>query len=173
SYSLTDKELAFVTSNDSLSDSVMNIAQYLTRKKFPRWGGFQDVLLAQGLKFKQIRDPFIQVLHTKDPDHWLTVSNIGAPPNSVFVYDSIDEDVPPDAVKQVCSILKLQLANINVFVKPAQSQGGTLDCGLFAIANMYCIASGKDPTTVSFRQHSMRTHLLNCLKKGVMTDFPI
>lgn len=51
SYSLTEKELAFVRSNSSLSDSVMNIVRYLTRKTFPHWGGFQAVLLAEGLKF--------------------------------------------------------------------------------------------------------------------------
>lgn len=73
----------------------------------------------------------------------------------------------------MCSILKLKSANLNIFVRPAQNQGSSLDCGLFAIANMYCIASGKDPTTINSRQQLMRSHLLKCIRNGVMEDFPI
>lgn len=172
SYSLSDIDLGHVACNMKLSDSVVNVAQHLIHKKFPRWGGFQDVLLGKILKFSRTVGPFIQILHTTNPDHWITVSNIEAPSDSLFIYDSIDQPVPPDAIKQACNILKPRCANIKIFVKPVQDQGCTLDCGLFAIANMYCIASGKDPTKLSFRQDILRSHLLKCITGGVIEDFP-
>ncbi len=44
---------------------------------------------------------------------------------------------------------------------------------LFAIAYMHSLASGKDPAKVKFAQNQMRNHFLDCLKRGVLSDFPI
>ncbi|XP_050038259.3 uncharacterized protein [Dermacentor andersoni] len=173
SYSLTEDDLNALMRGGSLSDSVINIAQYLTKRKFPNVQGFQDVLLGQRLRFSQVTGMFVQILHVRNPDHWLTVTNIGASQDEIFVYDSIDQDTSPDAIKQVCHILKSPSPNKTFLTKPAQNQGTTLDCGLFAIANMYYIASGKDPSQLNINQSMLRSHLLKCLQKGTIDDFPV
>lgn len=167
------KVLTDVAQGGSPCDSVINIAQLLIHKKFPSMGGFQDVLLGQGLHFNRVRGTFVQVLHTGNPNHWLTVTNAGAPVNTVFVYDSIDQGIPHDAVKQICNMLKLQSPTLTLQAKPSQNQGNTLDCGLFAIANMYSIASGNEPSDLHFNQGALRSHLLKCMERGVIDDFPI
>lgn len=172
-YSLCDKDLQAVEEGTSLSDSVINVAQILIRKKFPGLSGFQDVLYGQGLKFSQVTGTFVQILHTESPDHWVTVTNAGAPMGIVFLYDSLDQDIQPDAVRQICNMLKPQSAALTIETKPAQNQGSTLDCGLFAIANMYYIASGKEPSSLTLSQKALRSHLLKCIRNGVMEDFPL
>lgn len=171
SYSLSDKDINDVAQGRSLSDSVINVAQWLIHNKFPYMSGFQDVLLGQGLKFSRVNGVFMQILHTQNPDHWLTVTNAGAPENTVFMYNSLDQDIPTDAVKQICNMLKLQSPMLTINSAPVQYQGATLDCGLFAIANMYSIASDYEPANLHFDQSSMRDHLLKCIQKGAMDDF--
>lgn len=104
SYSLSEDDLNTLMRGGSPSDSVINIAQCLIKRKFPNVGGFQDVILGQRLRFSQVTGIFVQILHVRNPDHWLTVTNIGAPQDAIFVYDSIHQDTPPDAIKQVCHI---------------------------------------------------------------------
>ena len=53
-----------------------------------------------------------------------------------------------------------------------QQQGGT-DCGLFAIAYAFSLASGEDPTRIKFKQDNMRQHLIDCLQAGTMLPFPV
>lgn len=111
-YSLSDADLNVLVQGTSISDSVINVAQYLIQKKYPTRVGFQDVLLGRRLQFAQVKGPFIQILHVRNPNHCLTVTNIGADINTVFVYDSIDQDTPPDAVRHL-SYAKITATNIN------------------------------------------------------------
>lgn len=57
--------------------------------------------------------------------------------------------------------------------KPAQNQGTTLDCGVFAIANTHYIASGKDPSQLNVNQAMLRSHLHKCLQEETVDDFPV
>lgn len=172
-YSLCDKDLNAVEGGTSLSDSVINVAQFLVGRKFPGISGFQDVLCAQGLRFSKIYGTFVQVLHTRNPNHWVTVTNAGAPKDTIYLYDSLDQDIQPDAVRQICNMLKSKSAAVIIESKPAQNQGNTLDCGLFAIANVYYTASGKEPSSLTLNQKALRGHLLKCIRTGAMDDFPL
>lgn len=101
------------------------------------------------------------------------MTNAGAPNDTVFLYDSLDHDVQPDAVHQICNMLKSESAALTIESKPAQNQGNTLDCGLFAIANMYYIASGREPSSLTLNQKALCTHLIKCIRTGTMEDFPL
>ena len=57
--------------------------------------------------------------------------------------------------------------------KYCQSQNGSADCGLFAIAFASVIAKREDPSCYNFNQQTMRDHLHQCLSNGVFTDFPV
>ena len=54
-----------------------------------------------------------------------------------------------------------------------QKQKGYTDCGLFAIANAYELASGNIHFNykVSFDQSTMRKHQVNCLEKEEISSF--
>ncbi|XP_075556493.1 uncharacterized protein LOC142588536 [Dermacentor variabilis] len=172
-YSLSDADLNALVQGTSISDSVINVAQYLIHEKLPHWDGFQDVLLGHRLLFTKVESPFIQILHVRNPDHWLTVTNVDADENTVFVYDSIDQGTPSDAIRQICHMLKLQSPTLTICTKGAQNQCNTLDCGLFAIANMYYLASDRRPENLNLSQSMLRRHLLKCMQKGNMEDFPL
>ena len=64
------------------------------------------------------------------------------------------------------SVLELQKLSV-------QQQHGTQDCGLFAIAfALMEVCLGSNVETVSFKQSKMRSHLIDCLNKGLMSPFP-
>ena len=51
-------------------------------------------------------------------------------------------------------------------------QGGSYDCGLFAIAFATALAHGMDPVECFFDQRKLRRHLYQCLVAGKLTPFP-
>ena len=53
-----------------------------------------------------------------------------------------------------------------------ETEVGSSDCGLFAIANVMALASGIDIERVTFRQTKMRSHFLQCLQEQRLTMFP-
>lgn len=59
-----------------------------------------------------------------------------------------------------------------VELPPRQIQRGGLDCGLFAIAFAYNLASGNDPSQITYDQSRMREQLVKCLEKGSFEPFP-
>ena len=60
---------------------------------------------------------------------------------------------------------------LHIEMSPAQTQKGSVDCGLFAIAYA-CELANAHLTDVSFNQAAMRTHLVNCFEKGEILSFP-
>ena len=55
-----------------------------------------------------------------------------------------------------------------------QQQHGSMDCGLFAIANIVALCFGYEPNKILFRQdsHRMRNHLISYLEAGQFSMFP-
>ena len=54
-----------------------------------------------------------------------------------------------------------------------QRQVGTDDCGIFALAFAYALASGHQPGSLHFHQDKMRGHLRRCLELGRLDMFPV
>ena len=55
----------------------------------------------------------------------------------------------------------------------ADKQKNGSDCGVHAICNLVSIASGIDPTGVTWaHSNDIRQHLLKCLENGHFTTFP-
>lgn len=114
---------------------------------------------------------FVQIVHSQNPYHWLTVTNAGAPANIVFMYNTLNQDIPTDAVQQICNMLKLQSRMLTIDSIPAQYQATTLDCSFFAIANVYSIASDYEPANLHFDQSLIHSCPPNCVQKRAMDDF--
>ena len=53
---------------------------------------------------------------------------------------------------------------VTVSKVPAQQQHGSVDCGLFAIANIVALCFGFEPNKILFCQDRMRSHLISCLE---------
>ncbi|XP_072143941.1 uncharacterized protein [Dermacentor andersoni] len=168
-YKINTSELKALRGTGWLSDAIINAALYIISRQFPDIGGFQDVLLGERFKFKK-QNTFIQILHV--PGHWVTVTNYGAPKDTVFLYDSLDQAIPDSAVHQIINIVNLSSNVLNVHAKAAQRQENSYDCGVFAIANAFTIASGVDPCTATFDKSKMRRHLISCLADNEMIHFP-
>ena len=64
------------------------------------------------------------------------------------------------------------LYSCNYRYQYSQKQVGTSDCGLFAIVNAYVLAKGDSPSNYHFIQSQMRGHLLDCIIKKKILDFP-
>lgn len=153
-----------------LSDAIVNTAQFLISRQFPEKGGFQDTLFGQNLTFKK-QSSFIQILYLQKLRHWVTVSNCGAPRDTVFLYDSVEHPIPEQLVHQLLNIMCLSGKHLRVHVKAVQAQGN-YNCGVFAIANAFTIAAGSDPCQVNFEQSQMRLHLVRCIAHGEIITFP-
>ena len=53
-----------------------------------------------------------------------------------------------------------------------RQQHGSVNCGLFAIANIVAPCFGYEPNKILFRQDRMRNHLISCLEAGQFSMFP-
>ena len=60
----------------------------------------------------------------------------------------------------------------NTNVVAMECQKGSKDCGLFAKAVMTSLAFGEDPSTASYDQDKLRSHLIDYITKGELSLFP-
>ena len=51
-------------------------------------------------------------------------------------------------------------------------QPNTNDCGVYAIAFAVSLAFDKEPAHLHYDKSKMRTHLMNCINSGILTEFP-
>ncbi|XP_075543243.1 uncharacterized protein LOC142577655, partial [Dermacentor variabilis] len=172
-YKITPSELIALQGTGWLSDAIVSAAQFIISQQFPDRCKFQDVLLGQKLKFKK-QSTFVQILHIPNPGHWATVTNYGAPKNTIFLHDSLDQNILLSVVHQVMNIMNLSSNYLDVDAKAAQCQRNGYDCGIFAIANAYyAIASGADLCSVSFNKCLMLGHIITSLADGQISPFPL
>ena len=156
-----------------LDDNVINAAQKLIKKKFPLVDGLQDTLLAQ-TSFSRCTSEGVQIHHT-GKIHWITSSSIGG--QQVNVYDSLYADLTDSTEKQLAQCYQNYIdhaGQLHVKMPLIQQQKGSTDCGLFAIAYAYELASGNGHVCneMVFEQSAMRHHLVECLEKEEILPFP-
>ena len=61
---------------------------------------------------------------------------------------------------------------ITLVFQPVQSQHGSSDCGLFALAFTTSLCHQENPVEINYTQHKLRSHLLDCFTRGRMSPFP-
>ena len=72
----------------------------------------------------------------------------------------------------VSSLFQWNSKKLVITVSRSQKQKGTVDCGLFAIANATAISFGKNPSKLQFKQEAMRSYLISCFNQKQMALFP-
>ncbi|CAG2200838.1 unnamed protein product [Mytilus edulis] len=106
--------------------------------------------------------------------HWLTLSNIRCPPNSVRVFDSWKRHLQGDTKRAIFAIVDRDSnGQVSVDMCPFQRQRNNVDCGLFAVASMVAIANGTDPSKLIWDTRLLRSHFVQCLNQSQMTPFPL
>ena len=108
--------------------------------------------------------------HFVGGNHWCVSSYNGS---CVKVYDSLYNGTLKNDFQDQLRALYANKKSLEVKVQRVQQQQGSSDCGLFAIAYMFSLASGSDPVKHKYRQCEMRSHFLSCLKENTLKPFPI
>ena len=102
--------------------------------------------------------------------HWITVSTIGAPADTVRIYDSNLEKPTNTTLDCIAKYHKCENNNLTYEVMQVQKQPNGFDCGPFAIAFATSLLSGADPSSMTYQ--NPRNHLRECFRLGYITDFP-
>ena len=111
-----------------------------------------------------------QILHVSQ-SHWVCSSKIFPSPEVCDLYDSMPPVYTSTLTCQVAAIMKYQSPSFKLRHIDVQHQSGGQDCGLFSIAFIYAVCTGKDPHLCSFDQLQIRCHLRSCLQSQTMSEF--
>lgn len=150
---------------------IMSCATILLRQQFPDFGGLAFTVRQQSLKPLQPRS--LQILHL-DGNHWAAASTVNCTRETdILLYDSV-YSTPNEQTKLILA----KLVNINkpvcsVGVANVAKQSGSYDCGLFSVAFIMDIVSGRNPCFQVYKQSEMRQHFLKCIQQEKMESFPI
>jgi len=144
----------------------VNKAQSLLKAQFPQVNGLISSLL-------QSKD--LQPTGSVSTNCSLQrTSSLGIGNNSqltVIVFDSVYRSLD-DETKATVSCLFQNGSELKIKVVNPQKQKGGNDCGLFAIVYATAIAFHQFPVKKTFRQESMRAHLVTCFKLDKILPFP-
>ena len=158
--------------NGWLSRRLINAGQMLLKKKFPKVGGLHDVGKMQTGTFEQEHSEFVQVLHCYE-SHWVLATNKNCKEKQIIIYDSNRSgDVSLDTKEAIASMIKISHPYFYLTFPDVQQQTGDSDYGLYTLAFAYSLCNGKDPAKISYKQAEFRTHLLQCIEKKAIKDFP-
>jgi len=169
---LHSADKVFLTKGKWLTDNIINAAQRLLKTTHSHIGGLQDTLLGETLSFEIQHGEFVQILNVSQ-SHWITVSNVGCKKRVVNIYDSIPSCYVPTRTKeQIAAILFANETTLTLEHKAIQVQQGSNDCSLFTIAFATSLCGGENPVEINYKQHLLRSHLLNCVTKQEIFVFP-
>ncbi|XP_065682897.1 uncharacterized protein LOC136071707 isoform X1 [Hydra vulgaris] len=166
-------EIDTIENNDMLTDISINAAQKILLNQFHMQSGFQDTILGEKYMFREEKNDFVQVLYTGQY-HWITISNVNCPADTIFYYDSLFHGQVKDHVKQqICNIYKTKGKILTIHVRKCQQQTNGVDCGIFAIANALNILHKFDIGALSLDKDKVRKHFIECIKKRHFSAFPV
>ena len=168
---LTATHHEVLCSKQWLDDRLINLGQNMMKQQHPYINGLQSVLLGQNLSFIPQGDDCVQILH-EFGNHWITVSNIGYPPSTINVYDSLHGSLSTHTQHVIADNLQSKTSQITIRNQYCQRQSNSYDCGLFALANATALCNGINPTPLVYIQSVMRKHFMKCIEGGILSPFP-
>ena len=174
---LTDQEMEEIIMGGRLSDAHINRAQKILKRQFFYINGLESSL-QQGKKValtKEMVQNKLQIVYCTDREHWVVATTIKNRSGEVLIFDSVFNSVDDDTMKTVCNLFKHSglTGKLNVKMIKTPKQKGSDDCGVFSIAYATAIALGRSPAKLTFRQDSMRAHLVQCFYNDKFTMFPL
>ena len=169
---LSMNDYRLLVGGDWLTDNLINAAQKLLKKSYPKVGGLQVTTRGEVLSFDVETGEFVQILNFSGV-HWIMISESGCLPGEVNVFDSMPSaDLPKRAKEQIASIICTPKHKFILNFQATQTQVGSNDCGVFSIAFSTSLCAGVNPAAVFYHQTLLRRHLINLLVKGEISPFP-
>ena len=166
----TPSQFSIESSAYMLTDLEMAVASRLIKKTHPQIDGLQDTVLQTNKSWTLPTSQFIQFFHMSNPPHWLTLSNIGAAPDTVNLYDSSHLSIPSNILDDIASFVHTPNSKLTINHVNTQVQLNGTDCGVFAIAYAVSLANGEDPCNLQYTD--MRKHLASCYDTHSLVPFP-
>lgn len=158
--------------NEWLNDRLIFAGMLLLKKDFANIAGFSDPVMLAASRCTFQGQAFVQVLHN-DSAHWVTTANLNCPVGVVRVYDSL-HCLPNQCVKNTLALMcHTPKSSLEVQSMDVARQLGLGDCGLMALAFATTRCFGQDPVNCNYDQSRLRSHLLECIEKGKLTQFPV
>lgn len=111
----------------------------------------------------------LQIIHIRE-SHWAAIKMVDN--KEVLLYDSAYTTISMDTVDIITKLIHSMESAATIHVMNVAKQAGMTDCALFAMATITCLALGTDPLAVVHDQQELRSHLLNILVTGKVTEFP-
>ena len=171
-FGATQKGLRRIRSTEFwLEDEHVNKAMRILSKTYRDIAGFQDVCVIETGMAKKMADPWIQIFN-KDGNHWITATTVGCDRGVVRIYDSLYRRVPIPIIQLIFKLTKSSHSCLVIEFPNFQKQRTNHDCGLFAIAAMFDLCRGQNPSHSGYDRNFMRAHLVDCLKKESLAEFP-
>jgi len=157
---------------NELSDLHINKAQSLLKAQFLQVNGLiLSLLQSKDLQPTGSVSNKIQIVHCSECHHWVVATTVNCKDGEVIVFDSVYRSLD-DETKAMVSRLFQNSSELKIEVVNPQKQKGGNDCRLFAIAYATAIAFHQFPVKKTFRQESMRAHLVTCFKLDKILPFP-
>ena len=155
-----------------LIDEDIDKASHTIRNNYPHIIGLQDVCVISAHQGNKLSNPFLQMIHSHR-DHWITITTIDCPPNTVRVYDSMFRQMDQLSLYQIDQFIQWNnKVPLTFQFMEFQRQRNKADCGLFAVAAAFSLAIGNDPSKYTYDDFKLRKHLVECLKTSSVKQFP-
>ena len=160
-------------SGDWVCDVIIEKATHMLKSQFPDVQGLQYSMKSKSQlsNFGPVTGDSIQI-HHDGGFHWVVSTSKG---DEIFVYDSLYPKPSQNLSTQLRSCYKnfIKKDGLKVQYKNVSKQNGQSDCGVYAIAYAFDIASGKSPDQIVYNQCLMRKHLVECIEKDSLSSFPV
>ena len=170
---LAKKERQCILGGKELNDRLVSVFLYLSKLTFPNIAGLQNTVLQQREDPKIPRQDgqmLLQIIHIRQ-SHWAAFQMVNS--SEVLLYDSAYSTISMDTVDVITKLIRSMESTITMQVMNVPQQAGAVDCALYAMAAVTCLALGNDPVVVVYDQQQLRAHLLNVLETGSLTEFPV
>lgn len=153
-----------------LDDAVINAARTLLKTQFPTLSGFQSTQVVAANRADVLGGGAIQIVHTRT-NNWVCI-HVEEDRAGVRLYNSLYSSIPMSTVDHILQLVHPMTERISIKSMMMQTQKGSSDCGLFAVAVATALCHHYDPTVCRWIQEDMRQQLASCLVMGEITPFP-
>ena len=164
---LGERQLELLTDTKRyVDDTVIQAGNILLRELFDVVLGFENTLYQQTPHLRTKRNPTAaNIFHGGKHEHFTATVYVES--NSILYMDTLKPGGKPPAaiVKQMRESYNLEQGSFTVKSAFVQKQCN-VDCGAFAIANLWNFLSGYEPRKTRFRETSVREELYKSFKTG-------
>ena len=157
-----------------LYDVHIQAAYNLVRAECPELEGMAPVCIQRSSndKMKPVRNFGACILHCNPSPHWILLVR-HKKSTVACLYDSLGIQYNT-LIRRSIAELFYPFGNtyLNIEYKPCHQQTNGVDCGLFAVANLFNVIKNISPTQVTYNIPLMMQHFKHCILDQKFALFP-